>query len=161
MAAGDTLAYWGAIAGAPPAAGFATLDVRNGHVVLDFDAGADEAMVFGSVYPAQYAGGGLSVELTWAATSATSGNAKWLVALENTSSGDLDADAFGTASSATAATAGTSGGVAKTAISVSHSNAGSPAAGDAFRLKVTRDADDAADTLSGDVELLAVHLREA
>jgi hypothetical protein len=161
MAAGDTLAVWGALGGAPPATGFATLDVRNGHAVLDFDADADEAMVFAGLYPAIYAGGDLSVDLYWAATSATSGNVKWLAALERTSAGDLDADSFGTASTATAATSATNGGVTKTSLSVSSANAGSPQASDAFRLKVSRDADDAGDTLTGDAELLAVHVREA
>jgi hypothetical protein len=161
MASGDTLGVWGAIAASPPAAAFATLDVRNGHVVLDFDAGADEAMVFAGVYPAHYAGGALNVDLFWAATSATSGNVKWLVAIENTSPSDLDADAFGSASSATGSASATNGVVTKTTVSVSASNAGSPQAGDAFRVKVTRDADDASDTMAGDAELLAVHLREA
>jgi hypothetical protein len=160
MAIGDTLAAWGPPAAIPPSSGYATLDVRNGHVVLDFDAAADEAAIFEGVYPAHYGGGDLRIELLWAATSATSGNVKWLASLENTSDADIDADAFGSAASGTAATSGTSGALTKTSLNVTAANAGSPLAGEAFRLKVVRDADDAADTMTGDAELIAVHLHE-
>lgn len=160
MATGDTLAAWGPPSAIPPATGYATLDVRNGHVVLDFDADADEAAIFTGAYPAHYGGGDLLVELLWAATSATSGNVKWLASIENTSGSDIDADAFGSAASATAATSGTSGALTNTSLTVVAANAGSPQAGDAFRVKVVRDADDAADTMAGDAELIAVHLYE-
>jgi hypothetical protein len=161
MALGDSLAAWGPLDASPPPSGFATLDVRNAHPVLDFDAGLDEAAIFEGVFPAHYGGGNLQIEIHWAATSATSGNVKWNVAIENTSDADIDGDGFGTESTATASTTATSGGVAKTSLSVSAANAGSPQAGDAFRILVTRDGNDAADTMSGDAELVAIHLREA
>ena len=161
MATGDTLAIWGPLAALPPANGYATLDVRNGHAVLDFDAAADESMVFGGVLPAHYGGGDLDIELHWTSTSATSGNVRWLAALEKTSGTDIDADGFGTASSATAAAPAAAGTLTKSTLNVSAADAGNPTAGDALRLKVTRDADDAADSMTGDAELWAVHLREA
>lgn len=34
------------------------------------------------------------------------------------------------------------------------------AAGEAFRLKVTRDADNASDTMAGDAELIGVEIKE-
>lgn len=161
MATGDTLAIWGPLAALPPASSYATLDVRNGHLVLDFDAAADESMVFGGVLPAHYGGGDLDIELHWTSTSATSGNVRWLAALEKTSGTDIDADGFGTASSASAAAPAAAGTLTKSTLSVSAADAGNPTAGDALRLKVTRDADDAADSMTGDAELWAVHLREA
>jgi hypothetical protein len=161
MATGDTLGIWGPLAALPPASGYATLDVRNGHAVLDFDAAADETIVFTGLVPAHYGGGDLTVELHWTSTSATSGNVRWLAAMEKTSGTDIDADAFGTASAATGAAPASSGTLAKTTLTVSAANAGNPVAGDALRLKVTRDADDAADTMSDDAELWAVHLSEA
>lgn len=161
MAVGDSLAAWGAIASVPPASGYATLDVRNGHVVLDFDAAADEVIIFSGVYPAHYASGDLNIDLVWGATSATSGNVKWLTSVENTSLTEMDADGFGSAASTTGAASATNGGLTKTTLSISAANAGDPQAGDAFRIKVIRDADDAADTMAGDAELIAVHLREA
>jgi hypothetical protein len=161
MAAGDTLAVWGPVAGLPPASNYATLDVRNAHAVLDFDAAVDESMVFAGVLPSHYGGGDLTIELHWASTSATTGNVRWLAALEKASGADIDADSFGAASSATGAAAASSGTLTKTALSISAASAGNPAAGDALRLKVTRDADHAADTMADDAELWAVHLREA
>jgi len=44
MAAGETLSAWGPMAGTPPSTAFATLDVRNEHVVLDFDKDANESV---------------------------------------------------------------------------------------------------------------------
>ncbi len=161
MASGDTLAIWGALAAMPPSSGYATLDVRNGHAVLDFDAAAEESIVFGDVLPAHYGGGALNVELHWTASAATSGNVRWQAAIENTTDTDIDANGFGAATSVTAATAATSGILTKTTLTVSAANAGSPVAGEALRLKVIRDADDAADTMTDDAELWAVHLREA
>ncbi len=161
MATGDTLMIWGPLAGLPPASGYASLDVRNGHTVLGFDAAADESALFGSILPAHYGGGDLTVELHWTSTSATSGNVRWLAALEPTSGTDIDADNFGAASSGTTAAPASAGALTKTTLTVSAASAGNPAAGDALRLKVTRDADNAADTMTGDAELWAVHLREA
>jgi hypothetical protein len=161
MATGDTLAIWGPLAGLPPTSGFASLDVRNGHVVLDFDAAADESALFGAILPAHYGGGDLTVELHWTSTSATSGNVRWLAAAEKTTGTDIDADGFGSASAATAAAPTSAGALIKSTLTVSAANAGNPAAGDALRLKVTRDADHAADTMAGDAELWAVHLLEA
>jgi hypothetical protein len=160
MAVGDTLGTWGPTAASPPAAGFATLDVRNGHVVLDFDAAADEAAIFSGLYPAHYGGGDLQVELLWAATSAISGAVQWNAAIEHTTSTDIDGDGFGAASTATATTAATSGVLTKSTLTITAANAGDPVAGAAFRIKVTRDADNAADTMSGDAELWSVHFRE-
>ena len=40
MATNETMAVWEAIGGTPPSSAAATLDLRNGHVVLDFDAAA-------------------------------------------------------------------------------------------------------------------------
>jgi hypothetical protein len=161
MATGDTLAIWTPTANSPPATNYATLDVRNGHAVVDFDASADEAAIFGGVFPAHYGGGDLALDLLWAATAATSGNVVWNAAAENTADTDIDGDDFGSASSAAAAASATSGGLSKTTLTISAANAGDPTAGDAFRIKVTRDADNAADTMTGDAELVAVHLREA
>ena len=82
MAANETLAVWEAIAGAPPSSAAATFDVRNGHVVLDFDADTNESIRFASVLPKHYSGGNIQCRLHWMATSATSGNVRWSAAVE-------------------------------------------------------------------------------
>jgi hypothetical protein len=155
---------FGAQAAESPTASFATFDVRgNGHVVLDFDASTDEYMWFRGFLPAGYAGGGVNVTLIWAATSATSGNVVWATSFEAIHVGghDIDAEAIGTVMFATAATDSVSGDTTATTIAHAHgAEMDSPAAGSMFRLKVMRDANDGADTMTGDAELLMVVITE-
>jgi len=163
MASGNTLNTWSAQANQPPASNFATLDLRNSISVLDFDASTAEAAVFLGVLPRHYAGGGLTVTIIWAASSATSGNCKWNAEIERIADGghDIDADSFASAQTATEATNGTSGIATYTTIAfTSGAQMDSLAAGEAFRLRVTRDAADGGDTMTGDAELLAVEIKE-
>jgi hypothetical protein len=144
----------------PPSTAFATLDTRNSIAVLDFDAATDENAVFVGIMPeAASLGSGLIVRLHWMATTATSGNVRWGVQFERSNT-DLDADSFDTAVEATAAANGTSGILTTTAITVTTIDG--ITAGDVFRLKVFRNADDATnDTMTGDAELVAVEIRSA
>lgn len=152
-----------ALANEAPASAFATLDTRNSHAVLDFDAGTDESAVFRGVLPTGYGGGGVNVKLIWAATSATAGNVIWNAAFERINAGalDIDADSFATANTATAAADSVSGETTETTIAFSNgAQMDSLAAGEMFRLKVLRDADNGSDTMTGDAELLAVVVTE-
>ena len=144
----------------PPATAFATYDTRSSIAVLDFDAATDENAVFVGIMPeAASLGSGLIVRLHWMATSATSGNVRWGVQFERSNT-DLDSDSFDTAVEATAAANGTSGILTTTAITVTTIDG--ITAGDVFRLKVYRNADDATnDTMTGDAELVAVEVRSA
>lgn len=148
----------------PPSSNFASLDTRNNHPVLNFDTTTQEAAIFSDVLPVAYAGGGLTVDVYFAAASATSGTIGWDVAFEriDASSLDIDADSFGTAKTITAATVpGTSGQILKTSATFA---TGSPddmdnlAAGEAFRLRIRRDV--ANDTATGDAQILRVVVRE-
>lgn len=163
MASGDTLVVFGPLANEPPAANFATLDFRNAHPVLDFDAATDESAVFTGVLPRHYAGGGITISIRWGASSATSGNAVLNTQIERIEDEgtDTDADSFAAAQAATAAAPATSGAVQYTDIAhTSGAQMDSLAAGELFRLKVTRDADNVSDTMTGDLELFAVEIRE-
>jgi hypothetical protein len=127
--------------------------------VLDFDAATDESAVFAGVIPeAASLGSGLKIRLHWMATTATSGNCIWDVSLERMTT-DLDSDSFDTIASATTATSGTSGIVTVTEITLTTID--SVTAGDGYRLMVTRDADNASDTMTGDAELVVVEVRSA
>jgi hypothetical protein len=143
----------------PPATAFATLDTRNSIAVLDFDDTTIENSVFLDVIP-QFAilTSGLKVRLIWTAATATTGDCVWQVALERMTT-DIDADSFDTAASATATTSGTSGIPNYTEITLTTID--SVTAGDAFRLKVTRNATSGSDTMTGDAELIAVEVRSA
>lgn len=164
MASGDTLAVFDAQAGQQPSASYPAWGVRNGQAHLAFDAAADESVDFRGVMPQHYAGGGVSVILHWRAASATSGDVVWTSAFELQADGgqDTDSDGFASAQSATVTAPGTAGMLDYATIS--HTNGGqmdSVVAGDVFRLRITRDADNGSDTMTGDAELVSVEVREA
>jgi hypothetical protein len=144
----------------PPATAFATLDTRNSIAVLDFDAATDESAVFVGVIPEGASlGSGLKVFIHWMASTATSGNCRWGVQFEKSGT-DLDTDSFDTATEAHSAANGTSG--IETVTEITATAIDSLAAGNRFRLKVFRNADDATnDTMTGDAELIAVEVRSA
>ena len=161
ISAGGTKTYatFTATDNQPPASSFATLDARTSIAVLDFDDAATESAVFvGTIPEAASLGSGLIVRLHFMATTATSGNVRWSVAFERSNT-DLDADSFDTATAATVATNGTSGIVTVSAITCTTID--SVTAGDLFRVRVQRLGADAADTMTGDAELVAVEVRSA
>lgn len=162
MASGQTLLVFLPLHNEPPASNFATLDFRNNHPCLDFDTTTQEAAQFTGVLPRNYSGGGITVYVHWAASTATSGTIGWDVAFERIGSGsqDIDSDSYATAQTVTAATvSGTSGNVTITNVAVTNgANIDSIAVGEAFRLRVRRDV--ANDTATGDAELIAVELKE-
>jgi hypothetical protein len=146
-----------------PATNFATIDTRNNHPCLDFDDTTVETVFFTGFIPqgATFAGTGtaLTFVLESTATSATSGNIGWNVALERILAGgiDIDADNFGTAQGGSAAVNATSGIV--TEVSVTFTQAQLPtslAAGDMIRVRVQRNTSVSGDH-TGDAELLGVY----
>lgn len=162
MASGDTLAVFLPMQNEPPAANYATFDVRNQHPVLDFDTTTQEAAIFTGVLPRHYSGGGITVYVHFAATSATSGTIGWDVAFERIGAAqqDIDSDGFASAQTITAVTVdATSGNVTIASVAVSNgANMDSIAVGEAFRLRIRRDV--ANDNAAGDAELLAVEMKE-
>lgn len=158
--ASKTLARFTPRENQPPATAFATIDTRNSIAVLDFDAATDESAIFSGVIPeGANLASGLQVRLSWMATTATSGNCRWGVQIERCTT-DLDTDSFDTATEATGAANGTSGIPTYTEITTTAIDG--LTAGDTFRIKVYRNADDATnDTMTGDAELIAVEIRSA
>ncbi len=149
----------------PPATGFATLDTRNAHPVLDFDGATDEEAVFSAILPSSYAGGGLTVSTWWSFTSATSGSLRVQAAIEriNTSGLDIDADSFASFQSAGGTAPGTSGQIIKVdVVFTDGAQMDSLAAGEVFRLKIRRDADGTSgtDDITTDAELVMAMVME-
>lgn len=164
MASGNTLAVLMPQASEPPSSNYATFDVRNGILVLDFDTTTSESVIFRGVLPAHYSGGGLTLNIYWMATSATSGDVVWGGSIERAQEGgtDQDSDSFATEQlSSAVTTSGTSGIKNKSTITFSSgANMDSLAAGEPFRLKVARKPADAGDTMTGDAEFTEAHLKE-
>lgn len=162
MASGNTLCVFHPYDNEPPSANYATLDTRNGHPCLDFDATTQEIAIFTGIMPMTYSGGGVTIYLYSALTSATSGTLGYDVAFELMSDGstDIDSDSFGSATTVTATTVpGTSGVILEQSVGVTNgANMDSVAAGDLFRLRLRRDV--ASDTATGDAEFLSLEIRE-
>ena len=165
MASGDTLAYFNALNGEPPASSFATHDTRNGVPVLDFDATADESIEFGGFMPRHYGGGGITVTVGWMATTATGGTISLDVALKSFTDNvdDVDAKSFAAANNANPTAATASGRIRYTTITFTDgADMDSVAAGEYFRMLVKRDADGttSTDDMTGDMELVFVEIKE-
>lgn len=164
MASGDTLAIFTPLMNEPPSSNPATRDNRNRHRVLDFDASTDESAIFSSVLPQNYGGGGVHVYIHYACSTATSGNTVWQVQFERMDfeSLDIDSDSFASAvTSDTFAAPSTSGQIKQANVDVSDgANMDNLAVGEGYRIKITRDADNASDTMAGDAEVLFVEIRE-
>lgn len=163
MASTDFLAVFKPQDNEPPASNYATLDTRNGVPVLDFDATTDESAVFGGVLPNNYDGGGLTITLVWMATSATSGDTIWLAGIERHQDDafDIDTDGFSAENTATGTAPNVSGEQQYTDITFTDgADMDSLAAGESFRIKISRDADHGSDNMTGDAELMRVIIKE-
>jgi hypothetical protein len=162
MASGDTLLVFLPSHAEPPSSNFATLDLRNNHPVLDFDPTTNESTVFSAVMPRSYDGGGLTVYLHYAMSSAVAGNVDWDVSFERIGDKeqDLDADSFAAVNSVDNTTVpATSGNVDIVNVTFTDgADMDSVAEGEGFRIKITRDA--ASDTATGDAELVWVEIKE-
>lgn len=143
----------------PPATAFATLDTRNSIAILDFDAATNESAIFLGIIPeAASLGSGLKIRIIWTATSATTGDTVWSTAIERMTT-DIDVDSFDTAASVTTTTNATNGVPNYSEITLTTIDG--VTAGDGFRIKITRDATNVADTMTGDAELIVVEVRSA
>jgi hypothetical protein len=162
MATGDTLLIFHPYNNEPPSSNYATLDVRNLHPVLDFDDTTNESAVFSGIMPRNYAGGGVTVYLHYAMTSAEADTVDWDVAFERIGDEqlDIDGDSFADVNSVDDTTVpGTTGLVDIVSVAFTDgADMDSVAVGEAFRLKVTRDA--ASDDAVGDAELVMVEIKE-
>jgi hypothetical protein len=163
-ASGDTLAVFGPAGNQPPATNYAALFVRNGHLVLAFDTTTQQTAIFSGIMPRNYTvGANITVYAAWMAATAVTGTIGWGITLErmNAANHDLDADAFATEQTITAATVdATSGKVTVTSVAITFGSTGtdSIAPGDPFRLRVRRDV--ANDTAAGDAHLISIEIKE-
>lgn len=162
IASEDYLCEWSALGNEPGTSIFAVFDTRNAHPVLNFDPTTAWNGQFSGVLPANYAGGGVTVDLHWMAATATAGTVVWSTAFERVGTVlDIDADSFAAANSGTTVTQGTAGLLNVTSIAhTSGAQMDSLAANEGFRLQVTRAVADAQDAMGGTAQLRWVALKE-
>lgn len=148
-----------------PAANFPQLLLSNRRPVLGFDAATDEACYWSGIAP-QGLTGAITIVITYAMASATTGTVGFQAQLEAITDGDAtDTDAttsFDTVNNSASTTVPATAGYIDQ-ISITMTNADSIAATDYFRLSLNRDADGSAitDSATGDAYILAVELRDA
>ena len=173
MASGNSLCVWTAASNEPPDDDFATLDTiltasadepDDVVPVLDFDPGATkEYSSFSAVMPAHYGGGGVTLTLMWS-SGATSGNVKWDAAFKSFTddADDLDTKVYAAVNTVTVATASAAGEIDYAVITFTNgADMDSVAAGEYFRLSISRDSAAGGDTMnSNDAELIAIYLKE-
>ena len=163
MAAGNTLITFDAGASSPPVAGYATLDVRNTHFVLDFDPAVNEAIHFEGVIPRHYTGLGITARVYWMATQGVGPGfvVAWQVKIEKHGHEgmDLDGDNYTPGGAGGYSTAPAINGQLAY-LDMNFSDVAGIVGGEHFRITVTRIANDPSDNLPFDAELLAVELRE-
>ncbi len=138
-----------------PASAPAAAASRNEHPLVAFDDTTDENVVFIGVMSADYLGENLTVDIHWVAATAIVGAVKWNVAFEALAGLDIDGDGFAAIQTETSITNGTSGIETITSITFTQAQADAIAANGAFRMRLTRDADNAGDTMVGDAQFLA------
>lgn len=163
MASGDTLVVFTPLHNEPPSASAATLDTRNQHPVLDFDASTNEQGVFGGLMPQHYSGTtGVTVFIHYSMSTATSACTDWDVSFEliGSEDQDLDSDGFAAVNAITDhPVSGSSGFVVSASVAFTDgADMDSVAAGDPFRLKVVRKG--TTDGATGDAELTKVEIRD-
>lgn len=127
---------------------------------LAFDPSSSETCFWPFVAD-NYGSGNLTVTLFWYADTASSGDIVFDVAIAaitpNSDTQDIETDSLATANTATDSHLGTTGQRLHS-IAVTVSNLDSLAAGDFVMLAVTRDVSDAADTMAGDLILVAAQV---
>lgn len=150
----------------PVSSNGALMSGRNNHPILTFSGTTDQEAVFHGRLPAEYAGGGLTIDTYWTFASATSGSLRVQAAIErmDLSSLDIDADSFAAFQSAGGTAPGTPGQIIKVTVTLTDgAQMDSLAAGELFRLKIRRDADGTSgtDDITTVAELRSVFVRES
>jgi hypothetical protein len=142
----------------------ATPDFDGDVLVLDFDASTDEFAEFLMFLPAHYgATTGITFSLLWSADTATSGNCIWNIAISSLT-GDTDnagTKAFSAVNAVTDAAPGTAGIIAYATITFTDgADMDSWATGEWAKVRLSRDADNASDTMTGDAQFHALVMTE-
>lgn len=161
MAVNDILAA--GFMAVPPASNAAGLEFRAGgstdnesNPVWAFDASSSEKLDLHGVMSPRYTGASLKVRIPWVAASATANGVRWAAAFRRYDTAeDLDASHSYSEQEATGTAPATNGATVYTEIAFTQAQADSIAAGEAFVLRIRRDVADAADTMTGDAQLLA------
>lgn len=146
----------------------ALYSIRNGHPMLEFpaseeDSTQDDSVDFVFRVPDTFTNtNNLQVKWVWSAEGATSGNVVWIVQVEAFGPAliDLDSDSFDTSQTVTTATSGTDGNTVESGIQFTVAEFDGVAAGNLVRLRLTRNSNEALDTLATRAQVFGVSVEE-
>ena len=148
-----------------PATNFPQLLLSNRRPVLAFDASTDETCYWTDIAPTSLTGS-LTIVITYAMASATSGTVGFQIGVEAITDGDStdtdSATSFDTlTNSASTTVPGTAGFIDQITIALANTDGLAPA--DYFRVSLNRDADGSAitDSATGDCYVLGVEFRDS
>lgn len=163
MASGDAVVQIQQIM--PPGTTYATFDVRVGGStpaenipVHDFDAGASEYLDFLCKLEG-YAGGGLTFTIVWGASTATSGDVRWAIAVRRIADDAEDVDSSHTYVFNEVTDTAPSASGEYTYVTIAFTNGAdmdSWAEGEMAIVRIYRDHDHGDDDMTGDAELLGL-----
>ena len=146
----------------------AAYSVRNGHPCMEFPASEEDSTQDDSVdfifrVPSTFStSNNLQVDWVWSAEGATSGNVVWIVEVEAFGPAliDLESDSFDTAQTVTTATSGTDGNTVESGIQHTVAEFDGVAAGNLVRIRLTRNSNEALDTLAVRAQVFGVSVEE-
>jgi hypothetical protein len=141
----------------------AATGVREVLAFIGSGGSADEAAMFAGIWPSYYAGGGVDIVLDYSTDGTSTGTVQWETSfevLQDQDDQDAGGQGFGTVTDITDIPSSATANVLDrtAAVSVSHSDCGSPAVGDRMRLKIARDHDH--ETNTDDAQLHSIHITE-
>jgi len=160
MASGDFLFGFLPEHNTPPVVNPAVPVWRNNHLVLGFNDTTSQTAVFKWVLPSYYAGGGITVYVSWAAATAVTNNIGWRTAFERIGvSQDIDVDSIAADKTIVAVTVNATAGIpTTTSIGQMNTEIDGLLVNEVFRLFLTRNT--AVDTAVGDAQLIMAWARE-
>ena len=146
----------------------ALYSTRNGHPVQEFPASEEDATEDDSCewvfrLPSTFSSSNnLQIDLLWMAEGATSGDVVWYVEIEafGATELDLDGSSFDAAQTVTTTTSGTDGNTVLSSFQLANADIDGAAGGDYVRVRITRNSNEAADTLAVRAQLLGVGVEE-
>lgn len=154
----------------PPASGYATPSRRAGGSnpaenipVWLFDASTVESLDFYAQMTGAYSNGGITIQIKWSSVDQTTGNVKWNAAFRRVADDaeDLDVSQTYDFNTVTATTTNVAGEVDYTTITFTNgADMDSVVAGDMFIVRLQRDANNAADTMTNDAQLHYIVIQE-
>lgn len=156
-----TLAIHSALGVIPPTANPGFMVLRNQHPL--YSMSQTDIAVFTGKMPQAYSGGDIDVIINGVMTSATTGNLNFDIEFEKIAAAgqDIDSSGFGNVNNiADTAVSGNAGVIQSLTKTVTNANADLIAAGDDYRLRITRKTATAS-AAAGDFELKSVELRQA